>query len=54
MDTQLIETQPVLSKTQVTDSNLRTESVPFFEMGEVSVETKGTLHGIEWNWTPHY
>ena len=25
-----------------------------FQMGAASVLTKGTLHGIEWNFTPHY
>jgi hypothetical protein len=54
MDTKLVETQVASCETQVTDSALRTDTVNFFEMGDVSVETKGTLHGLEWSYTPHY
>jgi hypothetical protein len=54
MNTELVETQAASCETPVADGGLRTDTVNFFEMGDVSVETKGTLHGIEWNYTPHY
>jgi len=30
------------------------DSVKLVEMGEVSVETKGTVHGLELGFTPRY
>jgi hypothetical protein len=34
------------------DSNVQVEAVKLVEMGEVSVETKGTIHGLELGFTP--
>ncbi|MFL6603959.1 MAG: hypothetical protein ACJ8R9_21890 [Steroidobacteraceae bacterium] len=53
MHIQLVETQAASKEPAATDTSVPTETVNFFEMGDVSTETKGTLHGIEWNWTPH-
>jgi hypothetical protein len=34
------------------DSSVQVEAVKLVEMGEVSVETKGTIHGLERGFTP--
>ena len=50
---ELVETGGVSEETKkVVDSNLRTDSVKLVEMGDVSVETKGTLHGLELGFLP--
>lgn len=49
---ELVETGSVSGETQVADSNLPTDSVKLVEMGDVSVETKGTLHGLEIGFLP--
>ena len=49
---ELVETGSVSEETQADDSNLRTDSVKLVEMGDVSVETKGTLHGLELGFLP--
>jgi hypothetical protein len=42
-----IETGSVSAETTVKDSNAQVDAVKLVEMGEVSVETKGTLRGLE-------
>jgi hypothetical protein len=49
---ELVETQSVCEETQAEDGNLRTDFVKLVEMGDVSVETKGTLHGLEIGFLP--
>jgi hypothetical protein len=50
--TMTIETTNTVEQTQDTNS-LRTETVKLVEMGDASVETKGTVMGLEWGYTPH-
>jgi hypothetical protein len=33
---------------------VRRAPVKLVEMGDVSVETKGTIHGLEQGYTPHF
>lgn len=33
--------------------SLHTEAAKLIEIGDVSVETKGTVTGVEWGFTPH-
>jgi hypothetical protein len=49
--TMTIETTNTAEQTQDTDS-LRTETVKLVEMGDASVETKGTVSGVEYGFTP--
>ena len=49
---ELVETGSVCEETKVEDSNLRTDAVKLVEMGDVSVQTKGTLHGLEIGFLP--
>jgi hypothetical protein len=50
---ELVETGSVSEETKkVVDSSLRTDCVKLVEMGDVSVETKGTLHGLEIGFLP--
>jgi len=46
-----IETVGVSEET-IKDSNTQVDAVKLVEMGEVSVETKGTLRGFELGYTP--
>jgi hypothetical protein len=39
---------------KTTQSEPRKEPVKLVEMGDVSVETKGTIHGVEQGFTPHF
>jgi hypothetical protein len=47
-----VENGSVSEETQIKDSRAPAEAVKLVEMGEVSVETKGTLHGLELGFTP--
>jgi hypothetical protein len=47
-----IETGSVAEQAQSKDSTVPAEAVKLVEMGEVSVETKGTLRGLELGFTP--
>lgn len=47
-----VETVSVTEQAQVNDSSAPVEAVKLVEMGEVSVETKGTLRGLELGLTP--
>ena len=38
---------------QTTQSEPRQEPVKLVEMGDVSAETKGVIHGLEFGFTPH-
>jgi hypothetical protein len=49
---EMIETGNVSDETKVKDSHVLDDAVRLVEMGEVSVETKGTLHGLELGFTP--
>lgn len=49
-----IDTQSAPQKTQTTHNELRTQPVKLVEMGDVSVETKGTVHGLELGFTPRF
>jgi hypothetical protein len=46
-----VETGSVSEESQIKDNRAPAE-VKLVEMGEVSVETKGTLHGLELGFTP--
>jgi hypothetical protein len=53
MDTrELVETQNVLEETKTSNSGRRAEGVKLMEMGQVSVETKGWVRGLELSFTP--
>jgi hypothetical protein len=47
-----VETGSVSEQAQVEDSSAQVEAVKVVEMGDVSVETKGTIHGLELGYTP--
>jgi hypothetical protein len=47
-----VETGGVSEDTRVEDSSAPAEAVKLVEMGDVSVETKGTIHGLELGYTP--
>ena len=47
-----VETVSVAEQAQVNASSAPAEAVKLVEMGEVSVETKGTLRGLELGLTP--
>lgn len=47
-----IETGSVSEETTVKDTSTQVDAVKLVEMGEVSVETKGTLHGLELGFMP--
>ena len=50
---ELVETGSSLrEEPQVADGTVAPESVRLVEMGDVSVETKGTAHGLELGLTP--
>jgi hypothetical protein len=49
-----IATQSAPEKTQATHNELHPDPVKLVEMGDVSVETKGTIHGLELGYTPRY
>jgi hypothetical protein len=51
---QRIETRSVPEKTQTTHNDLRADTVKLVEMGDVSVETKGTVRGLELGFTPKF
>ena len=48
---ELVETQSV-SEEKGSDLTPRTESVKLVDMGQVSVETKGSIKGLELGYTP--
>jgi hypothetical protein len=47
-----VETVSSAEEARVEDSSAPAEAVKLVEMGEVSVETKGTLRGLELGFTP--
>ncbi len=47
-----IETANVPQETQTSRSNVRLDTVKLVEMGDISVETKGTVRGLEFGLTP--
>lgn len=49
-----IDMQCTPEKTQATHNELRRDPVKLVEMGNVSVETKGTVRGLELGFTPKY
>jgi hypothetical protein len=49
-----IDTESDPGKTQATHNELRPDPVKLVEMGDVSVETKGTIRGLELGFTPRY
>ena len=49
-----IDMQSTPEKTQATHNELRPDPVKLVEMGDVSVETKGTIHGLELGFTPRF
>jgi hypothetical protein len=51
---QRTETRHVPEKKQTTHDGLRADTVKLVEMGNVSVETKGIVHGLELGFTPRF
>jgi hypothetical protein len=49
---ELVKTGSVPEEATVKDSGVRPDAVKLVEMGDVSVETKGTAHGLELGYTP--
>ena len=49
---ELIETQSLSEEAQSAESGRRTDAVRLVEMGQVSVETKGFVRGLELGFTP--
>ena len=47
-----VETGSASEQAQVKDSSAPVDAVKLVEMGDVSVETKGTIHGLELGFTP--
>lgn len=47
-----IETSGASGEATVKDNSPQTDAVKLVDMGEVTVETKGTIHGLEMNLTP--
>ena len=47
-----IETRNVPERTQTSRSDIRPDTVKLAEMGDISVETKGTIRGLEFGLTP--
>ena len=47
-----VETSSVSEETKGSDTAHQTESVKLVEMGQVSVETKGIIRGLELGFTP--
>ena len=47
-----VETGSASEQAQVKDGSAPVEAVKLVEMGDVSVETKGTIHGLELGFTP--
>lgn len=48
----LIEEKGVSEDVPGTESGCRTETIKLIDMGAVSVETKGYIHGLELGFTP--
>jgi len=49
-----IDTQSDPEKIRATHNELGPDPVKLVEMGDVSVETKGIVHGLELGFTPRY
>jgi hypothetical protein len=49
---ELVATHSAPEQTQST-KDLRASTVKLFEIGTASTETKGTVRGLEWGYTPH-
>ena len=47
-----IETKNNPEKTRARASGVRPDTVKLVEMGDISVETKGTIQGLEFHLTP--
>ncbi|MBS0422003.1 MAG: hypothetical protein JSR66_30135 [Proteobacteria bacterium] len=47
-----IETGRVSEQEKMADSSSQADAAKLVEMGNVSVETKGTIHGLELGFTP--
>lgn len=50
---QFVENQSAPEHVRTTDTDARTSTVKLVEIGNVSAETKGTVRGVEWGFTPH-
>jgi hypothetical protein len=49
---ELVEEGSLAEEAKVKDSSVQPDVVKLVEMGDVSIETKGTAHGLELGYTP--